>query len=131
MQSLKKYTILVVDDDETLRNAIAFDFKRKGFTVLVSESGAKAFELVKANKIDLVISDIRMPGGDGLSLLEQIRAYNPGIPAVIFVTGFADTTEESCLAKGAKKVIAKPFDRKHLMTTVLEVLNISHDTAAQ
>ena len=45
-----------------------------------------------------------MPGEDGMSLLESIRAYDPTIPTVIFVTGFAEITEEQALAKGARKV---------------------------
>lgn len=124
MQDLKKYTILVVDDDKTLREAIAFDFKRKGFNVLVAGSGSTAFEIVKTTKVHLVISDIRMPDGDGLSLLDKIRDFDPSIPQVIFVTGFADTTEANCIARGAKKMISKPFDRKYLMATVFEVLEI-------
>src|SRR4051794_4953181 len=117
MEDLKKYKILVVDDEEGIRDAIVFDFKRKGFTVMSAENGIKAFEIVKATKIHLVISDMRMPGGDGMSLLEEIRKYDPQIPTVIFITGFADVTEAECLAKGARKVLAKPFDRKVLMAS--------------
>src|SRR5689334_18338898 len=108
MEDVKKYTLLIVDDEETLLNTIVFDFKRKGFTVLSADCGDKAFELVKANRIDLVISDIRMPGGDGVSLLEKIRSYDPKIPTVLFLTGFADVTQEECIAKGASKVFSKP-----------------------
>lgn len=122
MEDLKKYTVLVVDDDETLRDTMVFDFKRKGFTVLAAENGEAAFTLVQENKIHIVVSDMRMPGGDGMSLLEKIRAYNPEIPTVIFVTGFADLTEEEAIAKGAKKVLSKPFDRKVLMNSVLDAL---------
>ena len=122
MKNFKQYTILIVDDEETLRDTMVFDFKRKGFTVLSAENGVAAFELVKVNKVHLVISDMRMPGGDGMSLLEQIRTHYPGIPNVIFITGFADVTEEAAIAKGAKKVLSKPFDRKVLMNSVLEAL---------
>jgi CheY-like chemotaxis protein len=125
MEDLKKYTLLIVDDEETLRNAMIFDFKRKGFNVLSAESGAQAFEIVKKNKIHLVVSDMRMPGGDGMSLLENIRAYDPTIPTVIFVTGFADVTEEQAIAKGAKKILSKPFERKVLMDSVLDALGIA------
>ncbi len=125
MSDFKQYSILIVDDDETLRNALVFEFKRKGFTVLSAENGVQAFELLKANKINLVISDMRMPGGDGMSLLENIRASNPNIPNVIFITGFTDVTEAECLAKGAKKVFSKPFDRKIIMNAVFGILGIT------
>lgn len=124
MSDLKNYTLLIVDDEEILRNAMVFDFKRKGFTVVSAENGHTAFEIVKSQKIHLVISDMRMPGGDGMSLLESIRAYDPSIPAVIFITGFVNVTEEEALAKGAHKVLSKPFDRKVLMSSVLSALGI-------
>jgi CheY-like chemotaxis protein len=122
MDDYKKYVLLIVDDEETLRNAIMFDFTRKGFTVLSAENGTKAIELVKSNRIHVVISDIRMPGGDGITLLEQIRAIDPNIPNVILVTGFAEVSEAECLAKGAKKVFQKPFDRKALMNEVINLV---------
>ena len=128
MIDLKKITLLIVDDEEALRDCMSYDFRKKGFTVLSAENGANAFELVKANKVDLVISDMKMPGGDGMSLLEQIRTFNPDIPNLIFVTGFSDRTEEECLAKGAKKVISKPFDRKALMSAVMETLGLAQGT---
>ncbi|MGZ3711054.1 MAG: response regulator [Bdellovibrionota bacterium] len=124
MKTPKDFTLLVVDDEETLRDSISFDFKRKGFTVLSAENGAIGFELVKNNNIDIVISDMRMPGGDGMSLLQKIRAHNPDIPNLIFVSGFSDFSEAECLAKGARKVFSKPFDRKALMNSVLEILEI-------
>lgn len=124
MENYKQYNVLVVDDDETLRNTIILDFKRKGFTVLSAQNGADAFEIVKKNKIHLVVSDMRMPGGDGMGLLENIRNFDSVIPQIIFVTGFADVAEEQALAKGARKILAKPFDRKVLMNCALEYLGI-------
>ena len=124
MQDFKKYTVLVVDDEETLRDTIVFDLTRKGFTVLSASNGKTAFEWVKTTRVHLVISDIRMPGGDGLTLLEQVRAYDPSLPVVIFITGFADITEAECLAKGAQSVVPKPFDRKLLMSSVLQSLGV-------
>ncbi len=124
MEDLKKYTILVVDDDADLREALVFDVKRKGFTVLSADSGVRAFEIVQKQKVHLVLSDMRMPGGDGLSFLEKIRKLDPTIPVVIFITGFSDASEEECIQKGAKKVFTKPFDREALMRSVFEVLDI-------
>lgn len=114
--------ILIVDDDETLRDTLVFDFKRKGFNVFSAENGNRALEIVRSTQIHLVLSDIRMPGGDGISLLETLRKIDPNIPVVIFLTGFAEITEEDCIKKGAKKVIPKPFDRKQLFSSVMEAL---------
>lgn len=125
MNSPKDYTILIVDDEETLRDAIIFDFKRKGFNVLSADNGTRGFEVFCNNKVDLVLSDIRMPGGDGIFMLKQIYAHATQIPVVIFMTGYSDVTEEEVLAMGAKKVISKPFERKALMKTAFEMLGMT------
>ena len=125
MVDLKKFTVLVVDDDLDLRELMASIFEDQGFTVLSADSGVSAFELVKVNKIDIVISDMRMPGGDGLSLLEKIRAYDPEIPVVIFVTGYSDVSVTDCITKGAKTVFQKPFNQKDLINSVMSTLGIS------
>jgi CheY-like chemotaxis protein len=124
IEAYKKFTILIVDDDAALRNTIVFDFKRKGFDVLSAENGLSAMELIRAKQVHLVISDIRMPKGDGVKLLEEIRAYHSEIPVVILITGFADVSEEDCKKKGAKEVFSKPFDRKLLFKSVLESLGL-------
>lgn len=124
MSDYSKFNLLIVDDEELLRDTIVFDFKRKGFTVHSADCGSKAIELVKSHPIDLVISDMRMPGGDGMSLLKQIRERHASVPVVIFITGFADVSEADCLAKGAHRVVQKPFDRKVLMNSVLDALGL-------
>jgi CheY-like chemotaxis protein len=124
MAKYHEHTLLIVDDELALRNSMVFDFKRKGFTVLAADGGRAGFELILKNKVDLVISDMRMPDGDGLCLLERVSAYNPKIPVLIFLTGSADITEEYCLSKGARRVLSKPFDRKVLFKAVLESLGL-------
>lgn len=130
MEDNKKYTILVVDDDEMLRGAIVFDLQRKGFTVLSADNGVTALELVKKNKIHLVLSDIRMPGESGVALLEKIRVHDPKIPVVLLMTGYADVSAEDCKKKGAKDVISKPFERNFLMESILKSLGLSETTNA-
>lgn len=117
-----KNTVLIVDDEASLRNALVFDFKRRGFTVLDAENGTQALEIVEKNKLDLVLTDIRMPNGNGVELLDAIKARNPDLPIVMFITGFADLTLEDAYDKGADAVFAKPFDRKLLLETVSKVL---------
>ena len=124
LEDLKDYTLLVVDDEEMLRKSIVMDLQRKGFTVLSAENGGRALELVKINKVDLVISDVRMPGGDGLKLLEDIRVQAPKLPVFIFLTGYSDIREEDVIAKGATKILAKPFERKVLMALIYQSLGI-------
>jgi CheY-like chemotaxis protein/Tfp pilus assembly protein PilZ len=110
-------TILVVDDEEFLRQAIGFDFEMRNFNVLMAGSGREAFEIVQREKIDVILSDVRMPNGDGLELLDRVKAFNPALP-LIFVSGYADLTLEEAYARGAEAVFPKPFDRKALALAV-------------
>jgi DNA-binding NtrC family response regulator len=119
-----KFKLLIVEDDEMLRDAMIFEFKRHGFTLFSAENGVQALTVVAAERIDLVISDICMPKGDGLELLKKIRARDPKVPIVILMTGFSDSSAEDCIKLGAWKVLPKPFDRKSMLTAVLEALKI-------
>jgi CheY-like chemotaxis protein len=92
--------------------------------VLVANNGATAYEMVQENHVDLVVSDMKMPGGDGMSLLQNLRARHHQVPAVIFVTGFSEIPVAECLALGANRVFPKPFNQKELLQSVRRALNI-------
>jgi len=115
-------TILIVDDEADLRDAISFDFKRKGFKVLTASCGEEAVRVIDSNKIDLILSDVRMPNGDGLSILDHVKKKNVFTPVVMFITGFADITLEEAFERGADAVFSKPFDRKVLMESVIRAI---------
>lgn len=116
---LKGKRVLVVDDEVHLREAIAFDLQRRGCQIFEAASGSEALNIIKTNEIDIVISDVRMPNGDGLSLLKDIKVYNPTSPIVLLCTGFADITEADVHKMGGFGLIEKPIDRK-LMLGILE-----------
>ena len=118
---LKQLNVLVVDDEVEMRRALIFDFKRRGCVVFEAANGSAAFEIVRTNKIDIVISDVRMPNGDGISLLKKIRELDPGIPIVLLATGFADLTESEARGMGANALLEKPIDRKRMLA-ILEGL---------
>lgn len=115
---LGKPRILIVDDEESLRKALVFDFKRAGFDVFDAENGEKAYQLLQTTPVDLVLTDVRMPICDGIQLLDRIKAENPRLPVVMFITGFTDLSPEDAYQKGAAAIFAKPFDRKQLMASV-------------
>lgn len=125
---MKKPTILIVDDEPDLLEAIAFDFRRNNFHVLTAGSGNEAFRLVENNEVDIVLSDVCMANGGGIDLLERIKARNPYQPVVMLITGFADITLEEAFERGADAVFPKPFDRKLLMQAVLDALQPTDQT---
>jgi CheY-like chemotaxis protein len=113
-------SILIVDDEDMLRQGLVKAFRLKGFNVFESNNAKDALTIVKANKLDLVISDICMPEESGITLLEKIRLDFPALPIVIFITGFSEYSEEECVQKGAKSVFCKPFKMKELIAAVVE-----------
>lgn len=115
-------TILIVDDENDLREAIAFDFRRKKFNVLTAASGQEAIKIIESQKVNVVVTDVRMPNGDGIELLDRIKERNVFLPVVMFITGFADISLEEAYDKGADAVFAKPFDRKVLFEAVQKAI---------
>jgi CheY-like chemotaxis protein len=118
-------SILIVDDEPDLREAIAFDFRRKGFRVLLAGSGNEAIRKLEAEPVDVVLSDVRMPDGDGMHLLDWIKNRNEASPAVMLITGFADISVEEAYDRGADAIFAKPFERKALMDAVQRAIQPS------
>jgi CheY-like chemotaxis protein len=114
----KDFTLLIVDDEADLREVLAFSFQRAGFNTIEASNGTEAFEIFKKQKIDLIISDIQMPGGNGVELLDNIRKQHLEVPIVLFLTGFAEITVEEAYKKGAEALFAKPFDFKAVLKTV-------------
>ena len=106
-------TILIVDDEEFLRQAIGFDFEMQNYNVLLAASGREAYEIYLREKVDVILSDVRMPNGDGIELLDRVKAHNPSMP-VIFISGYSDLTLEEAFSRGVEAVFPKPFDRKAL-----------------
>lgn len=107
--------VLVVDDELELRRAVIFDLKRRGCIIFEAACGADAIEIVKKNRIDIVVSDVRMPNGNGVDLLKQIRELHPEIPIVVLATGFADLREPEALSMGAYALIEKPINRQKML----------------
>lgn len=121
LDSATSNSILVVDDEDALREALAFEFEMRGFQVDSAENGRKALEIISAKPIGLVMSDIRMPGGSGTELLEELQKRAQS-PVLMFMTAFADITAEEAYDKGAAGMFSKPFDRKQMVEMVRRAL---------
>jgi CheY-like chemotaxis protein len=102
---------LVVDDDEIHRELLARTVEQAGFTPLCAAGGPEALALLADERIAVALLDIRMPGVDGLEVLEKIRAnpFRHALP-VIMVSGIEDAANRArCLERGASDYILKPF----------------------
>lgn len=109
--------ILIVDDEEAIREFLVWDFEDEGFEVFEAEGGDKAFEILQEQKIDVVLSDVRMPKGDAISLLDKMAEASMQVP-VYLMTGHAGESQEVLMQKGVQAIFDKPID----MGKVLETL---------
>lgn len=110
--------LLIVDDEELLRDNLARFFTRKGFDVAQAGSGNQAIEVLTKQEFDLIISDMKMPDGDGLFLYEKTRQLNP-LPNFIFLTGFSETSEQDLMSfPGVCLVENKPVEKKALLAKI-------------
>ena len=110
--------ILIVDDDESIRDMLSIVLKDENYNVLTAEDGNRAITHLKKNKINLVISDIKMPDMDGIELLNYIKKKNEKIP-VIMITGHASTNDAiEAMKIGAEQYITKPFNIDELKVVI-------------
>lgn len=102
-------TILVVDDEEMMRALLEKILVREGYRILTAGDGYEALEMLRKEKVDIVISDMKMPNMTGFELLSQVKKQNPDT-AVIIMTAYGDTyTVKDALLLGADEYITKPF----------------------
>lgn len=116
------FKILVVDDEEDLREIISELFEIFNFNVCVAASGNEAWNTLSKEEFDIVISDIRMPDGSGPELLEKIKNKDIYSPRVFFISGFYDFSLEEVFDMGADGLFAKPFDSTQLRNSVQKAL---------
>ena len=117
---MTKKLILITDDEEYFCKLLKWNIEADpDYECLIATTGTKGIELVKKDKPDLVLLDIRMPGVDGMETLKKIKRLNPQTP-VAMVTAVWDPQEaKRCLEAGAYEYITKPVDFEHLKTVLL------------
>jgi two-component system response regulator HydG len=100
--------ILVIDDEPGIRTTLVANLELEGFEVAEAASVGDAIDLIRAQPFDLVVSDVRMPGIDGVSGLARLREVQPELPAIL-ITGYdAENLAADAVAKGAYTVLSKP-----------------------
>ena len=115
--------ILVVDDEEQVRELAVHVLTRAGYSVLSVASAAQALEVVAAEPIELVVSDVVMPGLSGIDLLTELRERKPALP-VVLMTGGSSEPERTAKAieLGASAIVFKPYTHAELTNAVATAL---------
>jgi two-component system, response regulator FlrC len=114
----KNLPILIVEDDADLREAVCDTLELSGQAVLAVSSGPDAIEMLRAQAVSLVVSDVRMDPMDGITLLKEIRREHPQLP-VVLMTAFAEVDRAvEAMRSGACDFLLKPFDPDALLAHV-------------
>jgi len=117
-----RHTVLIVDDDLNVLEVIDARLSSNGFHVLKASGAEKAIKILKNEHIDLMISDMKMPGMGGLDLFSEVRGFRPDLP-VIFLTAYGSIPDAvSAVKAGAVDYVAKPFDGHELLRKLREIL---------
>lgn len=120
-----QYTILVVDDESYMTEMLQSFFEMNNFKCFTAGNGEEALVVLKENKVDVVITDMKMPKMNGLDLLKNIKSKYTDTAAVI-MTGFSEeyTTTEA-LNSGADGYITKPFRNKELLLILRRIRQLN------
>jgi nitrogen regulation protein NR(I) len=114
--------VLIVDDEPNLRKILSAQLGRDGYDVLTADDGEQGLQLLKEHHIDLVITDLKMPKVDGMTLLRRALEEEPELPVVLITAhGSIDTAVEA-LKSGAFDFVTKPFDKDEVRQIVAKAL---------
>ncbi|HEY1366254.1 MAG TPA: response regulator [Gaiellaceae bacterium] len=114
--------ILVVEDDRVVRGLITEILRRDGHDVVAVADAAEALPLAGDDTIDLVVTDMTMPGMSGLDLARALQADRPGLPVLVVTGSRTEDVVAEATASGAAGVVAKPFSHAELRRAVAQAV---------
>lgn len=114
--------ILVVDDEPMLCEILKDFLELNSYEVEQAHSGQEAFEMLSNNFFDCVISDVRMPNGNGIELAQKISNKLGQKPKIFLTTGFSDISEDKAKDLGVIKVLQKPFVFDELLNSIEKII---------
>ena len=117
-------TILIVDDEKNYPKILGEVIKEEGFIPLTASSSLEALDIMKAQSVDLVLTDVMMPGIDGIELLKQIKEMSPDMPVIVMTAHGSVERAVEAMQKGAYTYILKPFDNDSLIAHISKAISI-------
>jgi DNA-binding NtrC family response regulator len=115
--------ILVIDDEQGIRNLLDTLLRRKGYDVVLAESGRQGLELFRRERPDVIVLDLKMPEMDGLTVLRQIKNLDPGKPVIILTGAGTAEAERQVRALGVTEYVEKEFSLHLLGDSLKRILN--------
>lgn len=119
---MNQTVILVVEDDADLRSALCDTLALAGYDTQTADNGATALDILKRKNIDMVITDIQMPGMDGHTLLKQIKVQWPDLPVMLMTAYGSIQMAVEAMRDGAVDYLSKPFEAEVLAATVSQYI---------
>jgi CheY-like chemotaxis protein len=120
-----KYTILVVDDEEVIRYLVVSFLSKLGYACLTAVDGVDALDKMNKNKIDAIITDIKMDNMNGMTLMSQISKKYPEIPIMVMTAFDKEYSEGTAISVGAREFIKKPFSLDEFAVRLNKLINDS------
>lgn len=118
-------SILAVDDSPSMRQMVSYTLERAGYDVVIAEDGREALSIAQKTVVNLVLTDVNMPGMDGITLVKNLRQLHDYQYKPILILTTESSTEKKMQGKeaGATGWIVKPFDPEKLLSTLRRVLD--------
>jgi len=107
--------ILIVDDNPAIADTLADILEVKGFTVHAAATGAEALQILKEAPVDILLTDVKMPGMNGLELYRETRKLYPRLITIFMTAYSADELIQQGMAEGVKTILDKPLDMDFLV----------------
>lgn len=123
-------TILIVEDEESLADPLAFLLRKEGFETFVANDGPTALEEFSRNDIDIVLLDLMLPGMSGTDVCKQLRAVS-SVPVIMVTARDSEIDKVVGLELGADDYVTKPYSSRELIARIRAVLRRGHDSAAE
>jgi len=117
--------VLIVDDDQSFRRVMEFQLGEDGHRVLTADGTAAALQQLKSAPVDLIISDVKMPGDDGMQLLARVKAMQPELPIIMLTAHGSINAAVEAMRIGASDYLTKPFTREQLRIALNRTLHVA------
>jgi DNA-binding NtrC family response regulator len=118
---MAQQVVLLVDDDDDVRDTIGDLLEADQFRVLRASDAAQALMMMRDEAIDMLVTDLAMPGADGVTLIQQARKIMPDLPAIL-LTGYAEQVSSVAMSAGGFHVLRKPVTADYLTGQIRSLL---------
>src|SRR5580700_4349393 len=117
-------TILIVEDEPKLRRLLELDLSEEGHRVLAAPDGEQGLKLLRSESVDIVVTDLKMPGMDGLEFLHAVKRTNAALPVVVMTAYGTIETAVEAMKAGASDYVLKPFSLAEMKMVIQKELDV-------